>query len=363
MEYKKHITIQIFDNATIVPGKSKWGIKEGMYDSKGKYVFGSGKRKLGQPHTDSYNEIDIDSCNVVEADCTVINIGYLMKHFGHMIVDGSVCLWGVFEIDKKFPIVFIQEAEILPEHYKELFELIGISDSRLIEIERPTKFKKVYFPELSYDGGNYVSPLFAFPFCRARSNASLLGEKEKDGSKKIYLSRAQFTKNNKLDNYGEELIEYIFKENGYQIIYPEQLSVLQKIRELSNCETLVSGNGTSAHNVVWCGSKLKKLIILEKFSGDNPHQMALDMIHHYETEIIPIYNKKSEQHIYFVTCTKKFKDFCKNNNYNMTVSGWIQIHHFIQYLTFVIRKIQVKFKFRSRLILFFRRIESILDKV
>ena len=56
-----------------------------------------------------------------------------MKHFGHMIVDGSVCLWGVFEIDKKFPIVFIQEAETLPEHYKELFELIGLVIAGLLK--------------------------------------------------------------------------------------------------------------------------------------------------------------------------------------------------------------------------------------
>lgn len=349
MDYREHLNIFTYEDATIIPTAYKDGIK-GMYDCKGRYVFGSGKRKLGGPHL-YYPALEESSeLEVTDIEETVVYIGFLMSHYGHMITDGSICLWGLFELPSNLPIAYIPEGSVLPKHYIELFKLLGINTDRFLEIHSPVRFQKVYFPELSYDVDHYVSPYFSLVFKKAIAGC----QKQNQGvsvksPEKIYLSRVAFSRQNRLDNYGEKIIEKIFEQNGYAILYPDQLSVPQKILAFSKCKVLVSGNGTSAHNVVWCNDSLQRLVILEKFQGGNGHQDAIDLGYSYQTIKIPVYQKKSRKHLYFITITRELKNYCEDNQLSIRLDFKEWCYHIKEYFVFCRRRLQTILKIRTRI--------------
>ena len=103
-----------------------------------------GNASWGGPHL-YYPALEESSeLEVTDIEETVVYIGFLMSHYGHMITDGSICLWGLFELPSNLPIAYIPEGSVLPKHYIELFKLLGINTDRFLEIHSPVRFQKVY---------------------------------------------------------------------------------------------------------------------------------------------------------------------------------------------------------------------------
>ena len=95
MLIKDNIKINIYEESFIFPRKkNSWEIKEGLYTLQGEDVLGSGKRRLGGPQLvfPSIAFSEIENMTINEKPC--IYIGFLMQHFGHMIIEGTASLWG-----------------------------------------------------------------------------------------------------------------------------------------------------------------------------------------------------------------------------------------------------------------------------
>ena len=71
------------------------------------------------------------------------------------------------------------------ENYLKFFEILGINTKRLVRIEKPTKYKKIYVPEDSYSMQEYYSEEYCSIFEKIKNN---IKEDEKY-PKKIFLSR------------------------------------------------------------------------------------------------------------------------------------------------------------------------------
>ena len=132
----------------------------GVIDSDGNFVKESITGSKDRPLFGGSYEFNEDF--VTYYDEEVVFMGPFIKHWGHFICDQISRLWYVIDNPKKYKIVYCgwdwdNGLGYIDGNYFELFELLGIDREQLINIQRPTKFKKVIIPEFSFIPNNYYS--------------------------------------------------------------------------------------------------------------------------------------------------------------------------------------------------------------
>ena len=68
-----------------------------------------------------------------------------------------------------------------------------------------------------------------------------------------------------------------FEKNGFQLLYPERLSLIELIVYLQNAEVIAAESGTVAHNFLFA-QESKKCIIIEWQAVVNEIQANIDII-------------------------------------------------------------------------------------
>ncbi|MCP1772819.1 hypothetical protein J2T38_001655 [Neisseria perflava] len=134
-----------------------------------------------------------------------------------------------------------------------LLTYTGIPRENIIFLDKPTRFKKVYIPDQSLCYLNYYHQEYALPYQTITTQIPAAGHK------KIYLSRTQFRKK---DCIGEEYFEQFYRNQGYHIVYPEQLDITEQIALISGADEIVSTIGTISHLALFAheGAKIVTLL-------------------------------------------------------------------------------------------------------
>lgn len=247
----------IINNGIILPLKdNKGGVctKKGIFIDESKYI--GDWFKFGGLY-----DFDLEKVNISKE--RVIFLGYFVKQWGHFIVDCLNRSWFLCDIDKQkfynYKIIFLNSREELPSgNYLRFFELLGFSKDDFITINHPTLFQEVIIPNIS--DFNSSPDLFFKPFLNVSSKVSsnlYLNEN-------IYLSRCHF-KSARKKEIGEPIIQKLFQENGFKVLFPETLSLDQQIAVFKNSSSVACVNGTIPLNVVF-GNNNTNLIILNKCS-------------------------------------------------------------------------------------------------
>ncbi len=177
-----------------------------------------------------YLDIDVIYCD-----------GGRMFHFGHTLLEGIARIYPY--LDKKYKnckFVFCDWGRnpIKSYGYK-LLELFGIKQDQIIILKKTTRFRNVVVPEADFEIPSTASVEFIKTFEKIAKSVPKC-----DTYDKIYLSR---TATGERKTFGEEQIEYIFEQNGYKIIHPEQLPLEQQIGIMRDCRQLAGLAGTALH--------------------------------------------------------------------------------------------------------------------
>ncbi|MBP3604426.1 MAG: glycosyltransferase family 61 protein [Lachnospiraceae bacterium] len=289
-----------------------------IYDNEGNLVPNTTKRKFGKKEYIHHAEKKFFS----EEEYTYVNeevvyIGFMRGHWGHFMVDSSVRFWALERPECKGKRILLN-IEGMNALYEKIFEYMGIEKSQIIVMSKTTKFKAVYVPELSYCPEQYVSKEYLYPFEKIANQINL----QTPSFDKIYLSRLHFTKGKK--ELGEKDIQDIFLKNGYHVLYPEELSLEEQVWYYKNCKTMVTTNGTIAHNVLFCNAGTE-LIILNRFcEEENMHQKAINAIKNIKVNYIDAYHPHVEgtKNDSLMWKTKGLISFCNEKNYKMPKQLW-----------------------------------------
>ena len=214
----------------------------------------------------------------------MVYCGYLVKHWGHFLVEGAARLWYCFEKDRTVDkYVFITEENGSCEakgNYGEFLQLLGIADKIEI-INRPVKYREVIVPELGYKRKVYYSEKYKHIFDAIAANALKEYTDKNTAADKIYLSRGQFGKALEaeagLDNY--------FDRNGFAVLYPEKLSLGEMIFYIRNAKVCAAESGTVPHNMLFAADE-QKLVIIERQSTITEIQADVDRIKNLDVTYI-----------------------------------------------------------------------------
>lgn len=258
----------------VIPGTSAiWGdglFQGGVCDADGNLIAGQ-FRSIDEQDTNrscvrGYKPVSDD---IEYRDEEVIFGGILVSHWGHMLVDATSRLWYLVSPDsgnRKAVFVMFPGQEF---PYQELFDLAGISEDRYEIITRPTKFRTVIVPaEASHStSANFTSRWMDF-FDAASANV------QPSEFEKVYLSRTRFKFQNVI---GEQYFEDYFKNHGYHVVYPEQLSITEQISLMAGAKSVATTMGTISHLALF-SKPGTEFIILNRSQDVVSIQLAIDQL-------------------------------------------------------------------------------------
>lgn len=354
----KKLSVSSIKNAIVVPpinpkknkkknpSKALFG-SGGVLNSDGDYVEESAQKAHGMNYR-IYKTLDKDE-NVEIVHEKVIYMNFFIKQWGHFLIDVIGRLWYAIE-DKNTKIVYTcyknENIEILG-NYLEFLSLLGIDKSRLIMINKDTKFDEVLIPEMSIYPGLYYTKEYKKIFDIVVENANISPIKN---NKKIYCSRMQFGKNNKKE-FGEEILEENLKENGYDPVYMEKMSLTEQIQLLNSAECIAMTCGSLSHNLLFIRNN-NNVFIFNKTYRLNLHQFMVNEIANCNAYFIDVYVSPLPilygYGPFIIRVTKEFENFANDFEINLVnkvkkVSIALRIKYYIIYFISY-RKFLIRFK-------------------
>ncbi len=179
-------------------------------------------------------------------DGTYLYCGKFWAHYGHFTTETLSSLWPYFihHLDPKQVMPVYSALDMgtgikLP-YIDFALHRIGIDPQEVVFAKKPLVIEKLIIPvpsaRIHNIGQNYLHP------AQDKAWSAISGNSQGAANKKIYLSRKLFKDKDKdkrpLAN--EDEIERLFKSQGFEIIYPEQLSFTEQI-EIMQCSRVIAG--------------------------------------------------------------------------------------------------------------------------
>jgi hypothetical protein len=141
---------------------------------------------------------------------------------------------------------------------KESLELLGLDFSKLLFIDNETLYKAKNIIIASTPGEVGNPPKWALDYIRD----NLKSDENSNKPEKIYISRKN-ARYRRIVNE-QELIP-ILKQRGYEIIFPEKLSLREQINTFSKAKVIVAPHGAGQTNLAFTPDNIK---LIELFSPD-----------------------------------------------------------------------------------------------
>ena len=177
--------------------------------------------------------------------------GWLRPHFGHFLLETTSRLWALDQLDRKADsVVFFpfrgKGGRRARDRYRAFIDLLtdGVPTSI---INKPFTVEELIVPDPGFGHGPRLlgSPGFR-DFIRTRIESRISPE----GPEKIYISRTRL-----LDKrggvFGEERIEALMAENGFEIYHPQQHTIPEQLAVYRAARQVVSLDGSALHLVAF----------------------------------------------------------------------------------------------------------------
>lgn len=171
------------------------------------------------------------------------------SHFGHFITETFLSILTALPALSERPdarLLFVnwpsrtqQRPVTFPAHVKWFLERVGISESRISVLDHPVRVENLVLPEPAFSAKFRPSPAavnaidalgFSFP---------------KKRSERLFLSRSKLPTASR--NSGNAEIEVAYEKAGFDIVYPEELSIEDQIARICAAEIIAGENGSALH--------------------------------------------------------------------------------------------------------------------
>lgn len=233
---------------------------------------GGGLKVSDDLHIGTLYDFKSGDCEKVYDD--VIFIGHISSVcWGHTITDSIGRLWWtVTELKQKYdrlPIYYFSETP-LNGNYLEFIKLLGVSLNRFCRISKITRFRSVYVPDTCFDN-HRVSLRYT------KEYISLINHVIRYGSNMSYPRKFFLMRENSSRQICSSILNQIVIDLGYNLIFPEKLSVSDQICLFQNAESIISEESSLSHNFVFC-KEGTKAIILRKANTINIYQALINQL-------------------------------------------------------------------------------------
>jgi hypothetical protein len=245
------IEVQTVENGIILP--LKWdppqGRSGGVCDADGNFITGHKRhmQKGASGNIDHAYPIPDETQHSTE---TVIYGGLYDGHYGHFIMETLSRMWYFIENpNNEYKVVFIWGGSL---DCLEFLLMLGLREENIILLNKPTRFKKIIIPDHSFYLGNGYKDKAMAVYNVIRD--SVIPAK----FDKVYLTKSKL-KSRHLIN--EEYFENYYREQGFEIIAPEELSIREQVAVMAGASEVVTTIGTTQHQILFSRDGIKTTIL------------------------------------------------------------------------------------------------------
>ena len=252
----------------------------GVCDENLKFISGhqlANPRNIVMDGRHIWDGYEVSPEEIEYIDETVLYGGTLMEHPGHLIAEcfADRLWWIARNADSDIKIVIETTGKSGDIGFKgsfvvEFFDALGISEDRLIFLDKPTRFKKIIVPDQS------AIPLFyCFPYEFTSGYIETFQHMRKSLApgehKKIYLTKSKLHRSSVI---GEEYFINFFEKKGFAIINPEDYTLKEKAAMMYGADEVVTIDGTNSLFTVFCKPSVRLTILTRRMDfWDIPQQM------------------------------------------------------------------------------------------
>lgn len=266
-------------------------------------------------------------------DEKVVYCGYLIRHWGHFLIEAVARMWYFLEndptIDKYVFILNEGDQQEITGNFREFFQLLKVWDKMEL-ITAPITYREVVVPEVAFQFRDYYSQKYLEVFNTIADNVQ--PQPDWETPEKIFYTRSQFQKGLQYQS-GMEALDDFYQRNGYCVMAPEKVSLSKMIWQIRNCKEVAAISGTIPHNMLF-GNQGQKLVILERCIPNNDCQVNINRMKDLDTTYIdanialypvgmigpfmmgytPLLRKYAEDNAMLPPaeqyCTEKYRDDC-----------------------------------------------------
>lgn len=273
-KFQSALGYKLYDNAYVAP-------YYGWSKSIGCIIDESG-REIKDSECIEWKEnaafYDIDDCESEHKK--VIFLGFLLTGFGHSYTDDLRKLWFLKTdecsslIRDGYELVYTTSwNRPLPSAVLEIFSLAGLDFSTAKHVTHLTHYDRIVIPDNCLRASD-----FGRVYCQEYEDLiNCIKSSIPDSGiriPKVYFSRTKFTAGLRKE-YGEEDIVSVFRRLGYEIIIPEDHSVIEQIQMVRNCDCFAATEGSVSHLSLFCKADTRVTIIC-KANYLNFHQVMVN---------------------------------------------------------------------------------------
>ena len=276
-EAKKELGYQVIKNGVILPYKrTDKGPGGGVLDESGRFI---GSTSLHNCCGCGYDFQKIEK----NSDSTVIYLGMFHDIWGHCLTDNIRRLWflkssfytDVFSRCK--PVFVPMETFEFGDSSRKLLEILGFDCDDFLPVTSITRYNTIILPDESFfttDGDSrYFTSEYREMMDRIRDYAK--EHRKKTPYKKVYFSYKNYTH---FKQFGEERLERYFQSKGYEVLYPEKMTLEEQLNVLINCDSFASTIGSCSHNILFLRDHAK-VILIPRANYLTGYQLTLDQVH------------------------------------------------------------------------------------
>jgi len=194
--------------------------------------------------------------------------GVLWAHFGHFLVESTARLWALDHLDAPVDgILFIPKRPAVGDELRGFHsEFVGLiaSDLPVRVAASPVQVEELVVPGQGFGLGKIVTGTASF---RNAIHKCFAQDIAPDGPEKIYISRSALGLG-KGGLLGEEKLEELLREEGYEIFFPEQHDLATQIARYKAAKQIVAADGSALHLFAMVGRADQPVaMILRRQSG------------------------------------------------------------------------------------------------
>ena len=311
---QRELTITSYKDAVISPGA-------GVFDSYGKYICGTSVHD-GWPWEGGQRPE-----NKMNQHLDVVYLGTFNSCWGHCLTDCLQRLWfkkspDVSDQVKTLPFVYSvspPDAQ-LPQNFFELLSVLEFDLKRMIRVNEPVQFNRVYLPDSCFyrDPRTNLRQFTEEYRTMIKMIANRICPFREIPRRSVYFSRVGWKSKKEI---GECRIENEFRRIGYEIIYPERMTLHETVRVLMSCKRFSSTDGSIAHNVVFLPEGTE-VAIIRKANYINEYQDCVNSAAGVNVTYIDANRSNMLYNIqrpwygpFFLYVNKRFADFSQGVSY------------------------------------------------
>lgn len=198
-------------------------------------------------------------------------------HYGHVITQDLAKLWAWDDALREYPDLRVligsaRRSNHVPSHTYELLEAFGIERSRVVQFHDPVRVERLVTATQAFQ-----QPAFASPAAQAvweRVAKSLVAQaSDAPVPDRVFISRRPSLRRSCLNG---DVVEQRFRDAGFDVVYPEDLTLPDQARLFSEASVVAGFGGTGMLNLVYSSRPATRIVIASRtYQGANEYYLAM----------------------------------------------------------------------------------------